>query len=138
MKRLSALLALALAVALSVLAVPAAGAATKHHMFASPSGNIGCYVNRHFARCDIAAHTWKAPQKPASCDFDWGDSLLLRRATRFGCISDTVLGARHVLRYGHSVRFGNKKCTSRKSGMVCRNLDTGHGFRLARDSYRRF
>jgi hypothetical protein len=89
-------------------------------------------------RCDIGEHRWQAPPKPAWCEFDWGSSVQLRHRARFGCVSDTVLHAPHVLRYGHAVRFGDKKCVSRRTGMVCRNLATGHGFRLARDAYRRF
>jgi hypothetical protein len=95
-------------------------------------------VARSIARCDIGRHTWKAPPKPASCHLDWGFGLELSRQSRFVCAGDTVAGSPYVLRYGHSVRFGNKVCTSRRVGMVCRNADTGHGFRLARASYRRF
>lgn len=106
--------------------------------FTSPSGNIGCLLTRRAARCDIAEYNYSPPPKPASCDFDWGQSLQVRKRAHFVCVSDTVAVGDRVLRYGDSLRRGNKKCTSRRSGMVCRNLHTGHGFRLSRDDVDRF
>ncbi len=100
--------------------------------FSSPSGNIGCALNRRYARCDIKKHTYSPPPKPANCDFDWGNSLQVHKRARFICISD------RVLQYGDSLRLGNKKCTRRRSGMVCRNLRTEHGFRLSRADVDRF
>jgi hypothetical protein len=108
------------------------------HFFSSPSRNIGCYVTAQVARCDIAEHTWHAPRRPASCQADWGNGMYLRAKSHWVCASDTVLGARRILHYGHFQRFGAMKCISRRSGMICRNLSTGHGFRLARQSYSRF
>lgn len=106
--------------------------------FSSPSGNIGCALNRRYARCDINKHTYSPPPKPASCNFDWGQSLQVHKRARFICVSDTVAISDRVLQYGDSLRLGNKKCTSRRSGMVCRNLQTEHGFRLSRDDVDRF
>ena len=56
----------------------------------------------------------------------------------FVCVSDTVAVDDRVPKYGDSLRRGSKKCTSRRSGMVCRNLRSGHGFRLSRDDVDRF
>lgn len=121
---------------------PAATGATergsRHVYFTSPSGNIGCLLTRRRARCDIAEYNYSPPPKPASCDFDWGQSLQVRKRAHFICVSDTVAVGDRVLRYGDSLRRGNRKCTSRRSGMVCRNLHTGHGFRLSRDDVDRF
>jgi hypothetical protein len=108
------------------------------HYFSSPSRNIGCYVTRRLARCDIADHSWRAPRRPSWCHADWGDGLYLRARTHWVCASDTVLGSRRILPYGYYIKFGPMKCVSRRSGMTCRNLYTGHGFRLARASYVRF
>ena len=108
------------------------------HWFSSPSKNIGCYVTRQQARCDIARHTWHAPPKPRTCHLDWGNGLYVTRKSHWVCAGDTVLGSPRVLPYGYYVRFGPMKCISRTAGMTCRNLGTRHGFRLARDSYVRF
>lgn len=62
----------------------------------------------------------------------------MHKRARFVCVSDTVAVGDRVLQYGNSLRVGNKKCTSRRSGMVCRNVRTGHGFRLSRDDVDRF
>jgi Family of unknown function (DUF6636) len=115
-------------------AVSSAQSATYRH-FSSPSGNIGCVVWRHFARCDIAQHSYPKPPKPRQCfgDYD-GGSIVIRRVPHFECITDTALGGK-VLHYGKSVRLGKFRCTSRRNGMHCENLGTGHGFRLSRASY---
>lgn len=151
---MTAALSLALA-GTAFLTLPAAGAAVtpasaptafagdsaqpaSQRYFSSPSGNIGCALNRRYARCDIKEHTYSPPAKPANCNFDWGQSLQVHKRARFICVSDTVAISDRVLQYGDSLRLGNKKCTSRRSGMVCRNLRTEHGFRLSRDDVDRF
>lgn len=106
--------------------------------FSSPSHNIGCYVDRAAARCDIRHHSYQAPKKPKSCHLDWGDSLYVIKRAHWTCHGDTTLGARRVLRYGHSIKVGRFKCTSRRSGMRCRNVRTHHGFKLSREVARRF
>jgi hypothetical protein len=108
--------------------------------FQSPSRNIHCHILRgggvNEARCDVGTHTFQAPPKPRSCHFDWGFSLELQHHARWGCVSDAPTGSPHVavLRYGHSRRLGHLRCTSRRTGMVCRNLNTAHGFKLSRSA----
>ncbi len=51
------------------------------------------------------------------------------------CHGDTTLGAKYVLKYGHQVRFDNLVCISRRGGIVCKNVDSGHGFRISKASY---
>jgi hypothetical protein len=106
--------------------------------FQSPSGNISCVLSASYARCDVDEYSYTPPPRPASCDFDWGQTLELKRRARFGCVSDTVAISDRVLHYGDSLSRGDKTCTSRRSGMVCRNLDTGHGFRMSRYGMVRF
>ena len=36
-----------------------------------------------------------------------------------------------VLRYGRSTTFRRLKCISRRRGMTCRSLASGHGFRVS-------
>jgi hypothetical protein len=136
-------LALAFAVlglAITTLAAPAnaTGHRAHWHWFSSPSGNIGCVVNKHFARCDIGERSWQAPPKPRSCHLDWGNGMDLQRKSHWSCAGDTVLGSKKTLEYGDFVRYGNLRCTSKTTGMVCLNVSTGHGFKLARASYRLF
>lgn len=127
-----------IAAAIAALPVSAAGAA--RGAFQSPSGNIGCYITPGVARCDIAEHSWPTPARPATCDVDYGGGLTIGKTGRgtFFCAGDTTLHQGPVLAYGSSRSAGRFTCTSRPSGMVCQNRRTHHGFRLARDSYRRY
>lgn len=108
--------------------------------FQSPSKNIGCVVSAGSARCDIAKRDWAPPRKPASCDVDYGQGLTISRSGsrgRFVCAGDTALGSGKILAYGRSVKRGGMTCTSRESGVTCKNA-RGHGFRISRASYRVF
>lgn len=124
--------------AATVLAPPAAA---KYKGFETPSGNIGCYVDTTGgARCDIAERDWRPPPRPASCELDYGQGISVNRSGRghFLCAGDTALGAGPVLAYGKSVSAGRYTCTSRRSGVTCRNGRSGHGFFISRASYRLF
>jgi hypothetical protein len=113
------------------MAPPAHGAPV---MFESPSHNIGCYLAKSGARCDIRAHAWDPPPKPKSCDLDWGNGLEVGRRGfgRWVCAGDTVLGGKRVLGYRTSLRRGRFECTSFRNGMRCLNLRNDHGFKLGR------
>jgi hypothetical protein len=123
---------------ISALAVAApASAATSFH---SPSGNIRCVIDRTaFTRCDITHRDWSPPPKPQSCEFDWGNSLVvgLRGRGRFLCVSDAVDSGRK-LDYGESIKRGRFRCRSRTSGIRCVNVRSGHGFAVSRQRVRRF
>ena len=119
-------------------AAPGTAAPYRQRGFLSPSRNIGCSLTREEARCDIREHSWSAGKKPSWCHVDWGYGLVVTRRTRWLCASDSAFGDNRVLPYGHTARIGPETCRSRRIGMVCRNLRTGHGFRIARASYRRF
>lgn len=112
------------------------------HYFETPSHNIGCYLSRQSARCDIRERTWSPPPEPAYCkkagvDFGQGLSVATRHAT-FVCAGDTTLGGPGLLGYGHSSQRGTILCVSRTAGITCRNTATAHGFFLSRTSYRLF
>ncbi len=127
-----------LAALVTGLAVAApASAATSFH---SPSGNIRCVIDRTaFTRCDITNRDWSPPPKPRSCEFDWGNSLVVgfRGRGRFLCVSDAVDSGRK-LGYGQSVKRGRVRCRSRMSGMRCVNVRNGHGFAVSKQRVRRF
>ncbi len=108
--------------------------------FQTPSGNIGCAISGSFVRCDVLRNDATPPPQPASCDFDWGNAFGVSakgRGKRL-CVSDTVFdpGAR-TLAYGRSIKRKGIRCTSRESGLKCKNR-RGHGFTLSRDRQRVF
>ena len=127
---------LTLTLTLACLVTPTAEAAP----FQSPSGNIGCYINKGGVRCDIAEHTWPTPPKPGSCDVDYGGGLTVSKRGRgsFFCAGDTTLHQGPVLDYGEKIRRGRFRCKSRPDGMRCVNRRNGHGFFLSRDFAKRF
>jgi hypothetical protein len=122
-----------------LLALGAAPASARLVMFSSPSHNIGCAMTTRFARCDIENRDWSAPRKPRSCRLDWGFGLEIGKSGRAGfvCAGDTTIDPRgRVLAYGTQQIMGRYTCSSRRSGMTCRNRGTGNGFRIARAGYR--
>lgn len=109
--------------------------------FASPTGNIRCFGtagNGGFVECDIASGL-KPPPAKGSCDLDQpGLVVKTNGAAAPDCRGDpTPAGLDdHIpaLPYGHSwSRFG-LSCTSRITGITCRNGD-GHGFFLSRERW---
>jgi hypothetical protein len=127
-------------IAALIAALSASATAPAATFFHSPSGNIRCVIERtSFTRCDIFARDWSPPPKPRSCEFDWGNSLLvgLHGRGRFICVSDAV-DRGPSLDYGQSIRRGRFRCRSRVSGMRCANVRNGHGFALSRQRVLRF
>jgi hypothetical protein len=112
------------------------------HYFETPSHNIGCYVSRHDARCDIRERSWSPPPEPKSCKkigLDYGQGLVIGpNHAEFVCAGDTTLGGPVVLPYGSSAQRGTILCLSRTAGITCRNTANGHGFFLSRARYRIF
>lgn len=123
-------------------ALLALGATNAHAVFfASPSGNIGCLLDKSFVRCDIGTRDWSPPPKPRSCPVDWGQGVSVdkRGRARFVCAGDTVkLPRARTLAYGRSLSRGRFTCTSRQNGMTCRNGSNGRGFTLSAQRYRFF
>jgi hypothetical protein len=110
----------ALLLALLVPATASAGIKT----FRSPSGQIGCMY-------------YNDPDVPASVRCDWSgsdDRSVVVERTGAGKrirVTDTVMdpGAR-VLPYGTTRRYGPIRCTSRRTGITCRNR-ADHGFTVS-------
>ena len=142
MRRLALLLPLAL---LAVTTVALAGSATAStasilRPFESPSGNLKCEgyrINGKYGlRCDVYKHSWKAPRQTKACDAgDYGSSLSMSGYGRvvWPCVSDaTERGPK--LAYGRTWRFGPFRCTSRLTGLTCRN-GAHHGWFLSKGAY---
>jgi uncharacterized protein DUF6636 len=113
---------------------------TKLTGFSSPTGNIGCYIDRKSVRCDIGDRDWEPPRAPKSCDLDWGQGIELSAggAADFVCAGDTTLGAGDALDYGRSIGAGLLICESEESGMTCRDTETGRGFTISKQGYEIF
>ena len=129
-------------VALGAFAAPAAA----DYQFRTPSGNIGCYFAKASAgsstylRCDIRSGLRPKPPRPRGCvDLDLGDSYEMGVTGRVlvTCHGDTAIDpTARVLRYGSTWRGGGFTCTSKTTGLRCRNR-RGHGwFMSRRHSYR--
>src|ERR1044072_5186872 len=118
---------------------PAAPAATTFRFFHSPSRNIDCVISADEARCDLRAHSFRAPPRPKSCDLEWGSVVAVGKASRrggFACVGDTARDPKATtLPYGKTIRAGGMRCTSRTDGMRCANR-RGHGFLVSRSKYR--
>ena len=130
--------ALLVLAAVVTLAVPAAGAAPGT-FFRTPSGNIYCAYFGSL-RCDIRSGLKPKPARPAGCDFDWGQTLVLSRSgrTSVGCVSDSVLDpSARVLPYGTRWRRGGLTCVSKRTALFCFNPQS-HGFSMSRSRSYRF
>lgn len=110
--------------------------------FTSPSGNIGCIIDRKSVRCDVSDRDWSPPSRPVSCnsnvDYGQGITLSAGAAPEFVCAGDTTLGSGPPLSYGQSIAAGLLRCESEESGMTCRDIETGRGFTVAKQAYKLF
>lgn len=108
--------------------------------FSSPTGNIGCFIDRESVRCDIAERSWSPPDPPADCELDYGQGISLSAggAADFVCAGDTALGAGEPLPYGQSIAAGLLRCESSEAGISCRDVESGRGFAIAREGYEIF
>jgi hypothetical protein len=111
--------------------------------FRMPSRNIACAIEPAFSgspavlRCDVLSGLKPRPHR--ACELDWtGLSMAASGRATPTCAGDTVADPRlPILRYGRTWHRGAFTCTSRRTGVTCRNR-AGHGFLLARERYRTF
>ena len=128
-------------VVLLALLLPASAQAS-FVFFQTPSHNIGCAYSTSPAnlRCDIRTGLKPPPPKPRGCMNDWtfGYEMSARGRARTVCAGDTVFSpSARVIRYGTTWRAGAFSCSSRRTGLRCRNR-SGHGFFLSRQHSYRF
>ncbi|MBF5080427.1 hypothetical protein [Quadrisphaera sp. INWT6] len=137
----------------SASADPSAGSTaqvvTTMTAFHAPSNNIFCYLapvegRGPYARCDIKEKTWTADPPEAGCAGDWGGAAGTRGSVGVGddeaavlCATDTLVETPgEELAYGSSISMGAMTCTvTEKTGMTCKNAETGRGFSVMRAEY---
>ena len=86
------------------------------------------------ARCDVRAHTWVAPPKPANCPLDWGNGVVVgdRGFPNYVCAGDTVADANSpAAGPGSVIALGRYSCTVLEQSVRCTNLATGRGFEVS-------
>jgi hypothetical protein len=131
MRRLRRLLPIIVAAICSGLACPgAAQAAFKR--FQTPSGQIMC---AYFDPSD------DAPQIRCDLLFLNDRAAVVTRTGkgRIVKVTDAIGDPKsRKLAYGTSARFGVYTCTSRPSGLTCRNRSSRHGFTVSRQSRKVF
>jgi hypothetical protein len=118
-----------------------ASAASGAYPFRTPSGNIFCAFEHYsFApvdlRCEIRSGVKPLPPRPKACgDAVWGAGYAMRQTGRphVLCITDTIYDPKaRLLAYGTTWRGGGFTCTSKTTGLRCRNR-SGYGFFLSRE-----
>jgi len=147
-----ALIATAALAATVAVASPAA-AETDRFQFLTPSGNIGCQMDTApdgaaYAWCKVIGHTWAAaPESNCQKAYLPGaigeptDELQLRQgsAACTGFVMSQLFFsgeyAPPTLAYGQSHSVGSITCDSQPAGVTCTDADTGHFFRISRESY---
>jgi hypothetical protein len=108
-----------------------AGAQAAYRDFKSPSGQLACAFysdaeTPRFVRCE-----WDGANDRAVTLGETGKGKRVK-------ITDTVRTKKApVLAYGKSTKFGRLRCTSRRSGLTCRN-EAGHGFTISIEKQRVF
>ncbi len=124
-------LSLIVALICAALALPAAAQAV-NRQFQTPSGQIMC---AYFSFTDVA------PQ--IRCDLlflnDRAAVIMRSGKGRIVKVTDAVGDPKsRRLAYGTSTRFGIYTCTSRRSGLTCRNRASRHGFTVSRQARKVF
>lgn len=128
-----------LATALAATAAAETRTVTELTPFTSPSGNIACFIEPRYVRCDIRERDWTPPPKPADCpEFTgWGQGLRLGAGgpADFVCAGDTALNGADALEYGDVIMAGSIECRSEESGISCWDAQSGGEFSISREGY---
>ena len=123
------------------LAAPSANVA--YRAFRSPTGAITCGIlnmggrnPNHFASCASNYTDRQALRGPCGA----GSEVTIDQRGWAHLIPNCNAFGSHLspLAYGDTLRMGDFRCFSEPTGITCLSLASGHGFRLNRDSLRRF
>ena len=102
-----------------------ASAQAAYRDFRSPSGKIGCAFYSDAETPPLVRCDWRGAGDRAMQLGETGRARIRR-------VTDSVMNPEaKVLRYGTSTTFRRLKCVSRRLGMTCRSLASGHGFRVS-------
>ena len=136
-------LLISFAVTVVVTAVAASSAAAGRTVlpgFRTPSGNIRCFVVDKLY-CSIQ-HSAYGARLQARCDLDWhGFELGPAAKGTVYCTSNAPYDmgkqrpSNRILAYGKSFHRGAFTCSSRRTGITCRNRN-GHGLFISRQAWR--
>ena len=102
----------------------------------TPSGNISCFVSHGVLHCAIRS----ASYRPRCVDLDWhGWELSARGRVEVTCSGGILYDSPpryRTLAYGDTWRSGAFSCTSRRTGLTCRNA-AAHSLFVSRESWSR-
>jgi eukaryotic-like serine/threonine-protein kinase len=122
---------IALLVAAFALLAPASAQAAFRD-FRSPSGKVACAFYSDAETPPLVRCDWQGADDEAMQLGETGRA-------RVRHVTDSVMNPEaRVLRYGRSTTFRRLKCISRRRGMTCRSLVSGHGFRVSVEKQERF
>ena len=109
-----------------LLALAPASASARTIFIQSPSHNIACQLDsRYGALCTVFSLRRQA-------------SVSQRGKVKvFDQNSNPPSGGVRTLNYGHSLRVGKVRCTSKRTGMRCVHIPTGHGYIASRAGFKR-
>ncbi|NJM68500.1 MAG: hypothetical protein HC851_23970 [Acaryochloris sp. RU_4_1] len=139
---------------LSMMAVLSIGQSAKamenSDGFLTPSKNIACISHdmtdsagkkMPILRCEIVSKLKPMPSQPDSCQFDWGNGLLLTKSAKKAevlCVGDTMYSPNYpTLDYGKTWKKNGFSCKSTTNGLTCTN-GKGNGFFLNREEWQAF
>ena len=116
--------------------------------FQSPSGDISCNLvnsppldqhslGKNFVQCDIANHSWAAPQPPPQGRDDATSTFVLIRgkAPIVGYRPETFAAVGPTLDGAQAPYAGAITCSSEQAAVKCTDVSTGHFFRVSQESY---
>ena len=132
MRRLLVLVCVVASVSV-VLATCVGAAVASVRWFYSPSKNLSCEVSSGGARGAYAF--CQSVQRPRTVELRRNGRSKVCRGVK--CLTNGPENAKE-LRYGRSIRVGPFRCTSKRSGMRCVVVESGHGFKLSREAVKRF
>jgi hypothetical protein len=133
-------------------AVTIASAGSSHaspfsDQFHSPAGDISCNLvyyppvpdhlaGGNFVQCDIADHSWVAPQPPPQGRSDATSTFVLSRGhLPIVAYSPGTLATADPMDDGQARTAGVITCSSEQYAVRCTDVSTGHFFRVSRESY---
>ena len=136
-----------LAVGVAALSFGPLRPASADHNFEMPSGNISCEYNTYTGASGDSVvgmgcivyelNLGSAADGVCEEGSDRVVGFLVSRTGRasYGCFDPTEFETAEVLAYGRVFRKGGVTCTSRKTGLTCKNLNN-RGFAISRGSQR--